>query len=417
VTNLIQSGQFNSTIAKEVGSSETAIRRFRKRHPELVPTAENFQGSTTVGEDEAEASTPLSRSPITLDDPDKMLRDRGLDPDEWFIDRTRGIELNEWGNPDNLNYQAKFKAVRKVPETLLQPVRTNGWTPPNLHPNPFAVARDNAELIVVCGDQQAPFHDHKLHALFCDWLSFNAPERGVILGDLLDFPDISRHPSDPDNNARVMECLQAGYEIIRDYVAASPLTKWQFIRGNHDQRLRQYVIDKSPLLYGLHRVLTDEESDKEFAHSLAWLMRFDELGVEFVDTNGTYEDAQITLSKNLAVRHGWVVRQGSGASALKTLEQTHHSIIVGHTHRQSVVYHTTHDVYHDPTTLVAVEVGCLCQMDNKPDSQGRRFPSYGVYPDWQQGFAVVHLHDDGKFHVSLANYVNSTLLWADQRYQ
>jgi predicted phosphodiesterase len=417
VTNLIQSGETNSTVARVVSTSEAAIRRFRQRHPDIVPTSGNDQGSVRIEDDKAEGSTSVSFDPITLDNPDKMLRDRGLDPDEWFIDRTKGIQLNEWGDPGNLKYQAKFTAVRKTPENLLRPVRSEGWTPPNLHPNPFASQYSEAELIVVCGDQQAPFHDKHLHALFVDWLSYNAPERGIILGDLLDFPDISRHPSDPDNNAAVQECLQAGYEILRDYVAASPLTKWQFIRGNHDQRLRQYVIDKSPLLYNLHRVITDEEKDKEFAHSLAWLLRFDELGIEFVNTNGSYEDASIILSKNLAVRHGWVVRQGSGASALKTLEQTHHSIIVGHTHRQSVVYHTTHDVRHDATTLVAVEAGCLCQLDNKPDDKGRRFPSYGVYPDWQSGFAVVHMHENGKFHVSLANYVNKTLLWNDQIYQ
>ncbi len=433
ITRLIKNGETNATIANKIfeefaiHTTEGSIRRFRKRHKFQIPGGE--KAYTRVHGDQAEGLTSpqqfvrkMNDEPV-LDDPDSMLADRGLDPEDWYVD---AITVNEWDGPQKdgtvvTYYQSKFTAKKKRPDLGLTPVRSDGWKPKIVPNSALQITQFKLpiepEQIVVVGDQQAPFYDKNLHRLFLEWLEWNQPSRGIVLGDLIDFPDISRHPSDPDNVASVQECLQSGYEILRDYVAASPNTKWQFIRGNHDQRLRQYIIDKSPYIYDLHRATTDVDAEKEYAHNLAWLMRFDELGIELVNTNGTYEDAQIVLSKNLAVRHGWVVRQGSGVSALKTLEQTHHSIIVGHTHRQSIVYHTTHDVDHTPTTLVAVEAGCMCQINNQIDDSGKRFPSYGVYPDWQQGWAIINLHQDGKFYVSLANYVNETLLYENQRYE
>ncbi len=420
ILDLIRAGEFNTTIAASVSQEyglnvkEHAIRRFRKRH-QINP---NNQSTLTIKNDTAQFSEPIvgyhrqsDEAPV-LDDPDQMLRARNLDPAQWYIDN---VTVNEWDGPSQSGitryYQARFTAKKKSAGLL--PVRSEGWRPLK---KPIHYSQ-TPELVVICGDQQAPFHDLGLHDAFLQWLRVNQPVRGVVLGDLVDFPDVSRHPADPDNVATVSECLQSGYEILRDYVAASPATEWQMLYGNHDIRVLRYIIDKSPLIQGLSRVKSQEHPEPEAVHTLTHLMRLDELGVELVQTNGAYEDAQITLSDKLAVRHGWHVRQGSGASALKTLTQTHYSIVVGHTHRQSIVYHTIHDINRQPTTLVAAEAGCMCRLDGRIDASGRRFPSYAVLPDWQNGFMTARIYADGKFHLTPAIYVNSTLLWENQRYQ
>lgn len=421
ITRLITAGETNASIARQVSrgwgieTSRDSIRRFRQRHSLNLPGTE--PAYTKIHGDEAECLC----SPTTeaKSDPDRMLGQRGLDSKEWYID---SITVNEWeglqkgGANKTTLYQTKFTAKRKKPFNGLMPPRSDGWQPITMPPT---LAFDEPQLVAVCGDQHAPYHDENLHRLYCKFLSELKPARGVVLGDLGDFPDISRHPADPENHCKAQESLQASYNILADYKYASPQTTWDYLIGNHDERIRQYMIKNAPLLYPFHQVDTPDGRGAEI-HSMAYLMRLDELGVRLVDPQGTYEYAQVDLSSNLAVRHGWVVRQGSGTSALKTLEQTGYSVIVGHTHRQSCVYHTMQEIDGTPRQTLAVETGCMCRMDKrsgKHQQPGERFPNYMVHPDWQQGFATATIFPDGKFKVDLGTYVNGVLLWRDRRYE
>lgn len=399
-------------------TTDDSIRRFRKRHDLNIPGTE--PAYTRINGDLAEClSNPTTDAKTDLD---RMLRERGLDPAEWYVD---GVTVNEWeglqkgGHNKTKLYQTKFQAKRKRPYEGLMPVRSDGWMSPIAKGWGKRTSVGEPELVVICGDQQAPYQDTNLHRLFLDWLAENKPSRGVVLGDLGDYPDISRHPADPENMAFAQECAQESYNILRDYAHASPYTGWDYLIGNHDERIRQYLVKNAPLLYGLKTVDTDQ-SVGEAIHSMRHVLRLDELGVNLVEPHGTYEWAQVELSSNLAVRHGWVVRQGSGASALKTLEATGYSIIIGHTHRQSAVYHSEREIDGSLRTTVAVEAGCMCRIDKRGefDSKGRRFPNYGSgHADWQQGFCAARIYPDGKFSISLASYVNGVLLWGDQRYE
>jgi hypothetical protein len=424
VRKLIRQGETNASIVRTladpyhyeptamgISASEASIRRFRKRHGLQIPGVD--KAYTRINGDEAEAQCAPSLRPV-LDDPDKMLRDRGLDPEEWYVD---AITVNEWDGPRAggntvTYYQAKFTAKRKRPELAIVPARVDGWVRKPL----LAISvPQRSKLVVIVGDQQAPFHDEGLHAAFCEWLAWNKPVEGIELGDLIDLPTLSRFAKDPENIAAVNECIQSGHDILRDYLEASPFTEWSYTPGNHDTRLRDFLLAHAIDIYGLKRADSLNEAGAN-VHDLTHLMRLDELNVRYVDPNGDYEDAQVELSPHLAVRHGWVVRKGSGVSALQTLEQTGYSIVVGHTHRQSIIHHTKHDIYRNPSTLLGAEAGCMCRIDNKLDLSSRRFPSYTVLPDWQNGFCTATIYPDGKFHLDLATYVNETLFWRDQRY-
>lgn len=412
----IQAGDTNATIARRHDTSPSAVRRFRKRHGLQVPGVE--RAYTHVDGDKAEAQTPVEQGPPILDDPDKMLRDRGLNPEDWYID---AITVNEWDGPQGggskiTYYQAKFTAKRKRPEIQIVAPRTDGWK--RLVRPIRTGAKSERQLIVVIGDQQAPFHDRDLHRLFVEWLSANQPDRGISLGDSVDFPDISRHQLDPENTATVNECLQSGYDMFRDYVDASHVTAWQKLYGNHDERLRNLILDKpkNNALYGIKRPDTAEAKGEEVLE-LSHLMRLDELAIELVLPHGKYDLGQIKLGEKLAVRHGWLARKGSGASALATLEHLGYSVIVGHTHRQSVVHETKHEIDGKLRTITGVETGCMCRVDQTPDDDdGRIWPNYTPAPDWQQGFATVEIWNDGYFNIDTAKYVNGALMWRDQRY-
>jgi hypothetical protein len=401
--------------------SESSIRRFRKRHrinPDGTQSA-----YTRINDDKAEATTEpqavqdeddLKR---ILTDPDTMLRQRGLDPEDWVITH---LTPNMWDGPVKggrkiTYYQTKFTCVRKrPPELQVMAPRTDGWKAPQ---RTRWLRSDSPKLIVVVGDQQAPFHDRQLHRLFCSWLRKNKPQEGISLGDSVDFPDISRHQLDPENTATVNECLQSGYDLFRGYVDASSDTWWRKLYGNHDERIRNLLLDKpkNQPLYGIKRPDTPERKGEDLL-ALSHAMCLDELGVDVVMPSGGYELGQIRVTEKLAVRHGWLARKGSGASALATLEHLGYSVIVGHTHRQAVVHETKHEIDGKLRTITGVEAGCMCRVDQTPDEDGRIWPNYTAAPDWQQGFATVEVWPDGYFNIDTAKYVNGALMWRDQRY-
>ncbi len=345
-----------------------------------------------------------------------MLEQRGLNPEQWYID---SVTANQWDGPGAENkvtyYQTKFTAKRKVPMGLVRPARVDGWRPLRVYALDDPAKISQPRKVVIVGDQQAPFHDTNLHRLFVQWLEKNQPDEGVTLGDTLDFPDISRHPFDPDANATVNECIQAGYELLADYVAASPGTEWIKLVGNHDARLRDFVLKQARELYAIRRATPKGNEPEEGVLTLEHLLRLDELGIKLVDPHGGYEQGQYNLSSKLAVRHGWLAKPKSGATAVASLDHLGYSILVGHTHRQSLVHKTTHDIDGTPSTLAAAETGCMCVVQ-RTERNGRFWPNYSVSPDWQQGFACATIWDDGKFRIDLATYVNGVLLYQDQRY-
>lgn len=435
VTRWVQGGETNASIVRKIDdiwdltTSESSIKRFRARHGLKVPGQTG--GYTKIADNTAEAAT----DPIVVDesldvkailtDPDTMLRQRGLDPEDWVIthmtpnmwDGPNSASAREAGGPAKITYyQTKFSCQHKrPPELQIMAPRTDGWRPPA--PSTTGQQMIDGGLVVVVGDQQAPFQDNKLHELFLNWLSRNTPERAISLGDSVDFPDISRHQLDPENTATVNECLQAGYDLFRDYVEASPETWWTKMIGNHDERIRNLLLDKpkNNALYGIKRPDTEYEIGEDIL-GLEHAMRLDELGITVIDPKGKYDLAQVNITDKLAVRHGWIARKGSGASALGSLEHLGYSIIVGHTHRQAQVHHTKHEMSGALRTITGVEAGCMCRVDQTPGDDGRIWPNFTVTPDWQQGFATVQVWDDGSFSIDLAKYVNGKLYWRDQRY-
>lgn len=428
ITKLITEGETNASVVRELdrnfklATSDKSIRRFRLRHELQVPgqTAEFLKET----EDGIEGATPLAVSEKgILTDPDTMLRERGFDPEDFVITHVGPNEYQgpnskaavEAGGPTKITYtQTKFSAKRKIaPELQIFAPRTDGWIAPPKVP----IDKNQPYLVVVVGDQQAPFHDRTLHRLFSQWLREVKPSEGVSLGDSVDFPDISRHPKDPENNAFVNECLQEGYNVFRSYVDASPDTHWTKLIGNHDERIRNILLNnhQTAPLHGIKRPDTPE-AEGEALLSLSHAMRLDELGINVIDPHGKYDLAQHVLTPKLAVRHGWLTRKGSGASALGSLEHLGHSIIVGHTHRQAVVHHTKHEIDGQLRTLTGVEAGCMCRVSQVPDEQGRIWPNYAVSPDWQQGFCTVEIWPDGFFNIDTAKYVNGSLMWRDRRY-
>ncbi len=399
----------NTEIALElqakhnVPTSESSVRRAKRRWakvdgPEIHVEYDNEGGATVSG------SPPIGES--FQGTPEEFAEQNGFDMDEWYVDSAKASQWEQSpGVP--VNYLSVVLKRKRSPFQLI-PARADGprRIKGNQSPSKELGELGNTRLVVFVGDQQAPFHDKRLNGLFCDWLEYNQPDQGILIGDTVDYPDVSRHRKTPEVMASLNECTQAGYDLLYGYVESSPDTDWTKLVGNHDWRLHNFIVDQAPELHDIRRASNGEKNPPIL--SVDYLLRLDELGIEYVEPPyGNWELGQVNVTKHLAARHGWIAKKGSGVTALATLEHLGYSVVVGHTHRQSKVYKTTYDIEDKPTTLTAVEAGCMCRTDL----------GYAVKPDWQQGFATATLHPDGKFNLDLATYVNGVLVWRDQRYE
>lgn len=390
------------------GTSERSIRRAKKRFgiDDTKRVEKPAPAGARISGDKAEIT---GKPTVKLNTKEDLMRERGLDPEEWEV---ISMTINEWDGPIKGGgkqplKQLKIHLRRKVSVELAIPARVDG---PKFKPSKSKSSYRGAvtRKVVFVGDQQAPYFNEELHSAFLDFLLDYQPDEGVLIGDTIDLPDISRHPANPEKDCTTQECIDSGYLILRNYREAHEPTAWKKLAGNHDERLRRIQIDKVERVYGTRRAQVPGEEPELPALDVGHLLRLDELGIDYIRPDGDYEHTQINLSAHLAARHGWIARKGSGASALATLEHLGFSVVVGHTHRQSLVHKTRHDINGSISTLAACETGCMCQVEGGL--------GYTVTPDWQNGFATAEIWPDGTFKLDLATYVSGVLYHRDKRY-
>lgn len=394
----------------DIESSETSVRRAIERHELTRPEKNEQQAKPEPSGVRIENDSAVITSDLTeeqLGDAEGMIKDRGLDPEDWILER---VIVNEWeGFYKNKANEAEKVTLRQFKLFLKKKLALILVSPAVHVPEVIRVPHGKtsaapSSLVVIVGDEQEPYSDPKLKALFVEWLDENKPEQGIHLGDLMDFPTISRHKDNPEWSASVQDCINAGYSTLRSYVDASTSTKWKLMVGNHDERIRNELLLRAERMYGI-RPADINGQEQEESLSLKRLLHLDTLGIDFIDPQGEYAQASVKLSDYLQVRHGWLT--GSNA-AQASLQRLGHSIIVGHTHKQRVHYKTIYDIDGKRRILHAVEAGTMCNP--------HKGIGYAVDPDWQQGFATATIWPDGSFNIELATYSNGVLKWRDQRY-
>lgn len=260
------------------------------------------------------------------------------------------------------------------------------------------------KLYVILPDQQVPYHDKFLHELVLRWLETNQPHGKIYSGDLVDLPGVSRYDwnpeMDPDPIRSTSRAVTETIKVLQEYSQAGGVGDDWLIEGNHELRLFKYLVSRAPELFYL------QEENGEQTLDLYRLLGLQKLGINLVP--GRWPQGKHWISPKLAVIHGRYARQGSGVTARATLKALGHSVIMGHSHRQSMIYETQHP-YGGPETRVAVEAGTLAMLEGGL--------GYSPEPDWQQGFCTARIFGDGTFHISLATYTKGALFWEGQVYR
>ena len=229
--------------------------------------------------------------------------------------------------------------------------------------------------MVVIGDLHIPHHDRLLLLLFKKFLKYFKPDILVINGDLLDCFEISRFDKVPKEGQSLQEECDMAYDILKEFRDILPDAQIDYIEGNHDWRLKQYLIKKAPELYGLRGL------------SIPSLLRLKELKINWVETQEGSSQWIDTFKQygKLYVGHWNKVNKHSAMTAKNLVEDKGVSLIQNHVHRGGMFCKRVID----GTQLVGIENFCMCSLQ----------PSYTNNVNWQQGWTVVYLKDKShRFH-------------------
>lgn len=248
-------------------------------------------------------------------------------------------------------------------------------------------------MVVVANDFHVPWHDEHAVALLQLFLRKEKPEWLILNGDFTDFWEISRFDLTPRTGKALIEEIRIGKEILKSLRSTLPRARITWIEGNHEFRLRKYLIKQAPELYGLRGLSVPE------------LFGLDRLNIEYLPCHplaSRFTDNFIKVG-NLYVGHWDKVSVHGGYAAKNLVETKGVSILQGHTHRFGAHARTTVD----GRVLLGIENFCLC----------RREASYVANPNWQLGFSVVYVNTkSGETHWYPAFITNSGFLWKGREY-
>lgn len=264
-------------------------------------------------------------------------------------------------------------------------------TPPKAAP-----ARGVFKLSLKCADTQigfrniggemSPFHDISAMSLFADIVRREQPDSVVILGDFLDLPSQGRFAQEASFANTTQAAIDAGHEFLATLRAAAPVAQIVLIEGNHDKRLQAFVEANACAAFGLRRANMPESWP---VMSLPWLLRLDELGIEYKDAYPAAVSWDNATTRNI---HGTKANSKGSTTAQYVHELPHINTWSGHSHRAEVTYHTVLGPGGAPLRTYAANPGCLCRVDGAVPSvngaigaDGRPVP---VVEDWQQGFGA-----------------------------
>lgn len=214
--------------------------------------------------------------------------------------------------------------------------------------------------VFVLSDIHVPHHNQKLWRTMVKCVNGAKNATCVILGDLMDFGQISRFGKDPGYPMNVGEELDLAAKMLKQIKC--PLI---FMEGNHCARLKKAVGMHAPEMVGVRGLSVYSQL------VMRGLTGMREV-VESLTNEGLF-----LANKQLLLMHG------DKAYPMAPLNQARKmltdfptvSLLVGHSHNAATAYHTSMG-----KTRVAAVNPCF---QNKA--------GYKPHASWQQGFSVVTL--------------------------
>lgn len=164
--------------------------------------------------------------------------------------------------------------------------------------------------MVICPDTHRPYHDKRAWALFLKVAKDVKPTHLISIGDFADFYKVSSHSKDPSRLLSFDDEL-ADVNVGLDQLDALGATNKIFVEGNHEDRLRRYLQDKAPELYGVVGADT--------------LFKLRTRGWKYVPYKSDVRVGKLYITHDVGTAGRY--------AAHRALDVYQHSVITGHTHR------------------------------------------------------------------------------------
>jgi UDP-2,3-diacylglucosamine pyrophosphatase LpxH len=266
-----------------------------------------------------------------------------------------------------LDYAAKYGDNR-----ALKRFKINGETLNRYRRVSFDQIPNSATSIII-PDLHCPYHDMPAIRLMMKIVNdqqFNY-DKTILLGDVVDFYGVSRFDKDPNRKDDIQFEADEAFDLLSTMKRGLPETEWHYLKGNHEARLKKFLMSNARALSNLRALKVDN------------LLRLNELDIKYIEKSWNYYDT-------VMIKHGNKVGKYSGYSAHAEMLRHMSLGISAHTHRLAIVNYTA-----DGIDIQWVECGHLCDVMKADYMED--------YPNWQQGFCF--MHRDGKaFSFDLVRY-------------
>ena len=213
---------------------------------------------------------------------------------------------------------------------------------------------------LILHDLHAPFHDHRAWRLVLKVARDLKPRLLIVNGDFLDCFAVSSHSKDLKRAQNLKWEVAEGQRLL-DQLDTLGADDKVFVAGNHCDRLRRYLEDKAPQLFGLV--------------DIPGLLGLRERGWHFVPYKSHTKRGKLHITHDV----GYAGRY----AAFRALDTYQHSVITGHTHRFQYI------VEGNATgeQKLSASFGWLGDA-NQVDYMHRA----KVLKDWALGFGIGYLH-------------------------
>lgn len=236
-----------------------------------------------------------------------------------------------------------------------------------------------------------PFHDEKAMRIFSRVCHKMQPEKIQILGDFLDLASQGRFAQEASFAQTTQAALNAGHQFLAQLRAVCPDAEIIVIEGNHDKRMQNFIETNAVAAFGLKRAGLPESWP---VMSLPYLLRLDELNIQYVDAYPAATDWDNDTTRNI---HGTKANSKGSTTAQYVHELPHLNTWAGHTHRVEVTYRSVTGARGEAVESYSANPGCLCRVDGAVPSVNGAIGADGyaakVVENWQQGLGLAYYNE------------------------
>lgn len=236
-----------------------------------------------------------------------------------------------------------------------------------------------------------PFHDDAAMDVFVQVCRHHQPDKVQILGDFLDLASQGRFAQEAAFAQTTQHAVNAGHAFLAKLRAACPDAEIVVIEGNHDKRMQNFIETNAIAAFGLKRAGLPESWP---VMSLPYLLRMDELNIQYVDAYPAATDWDNDTTRNI---HGTKANSRGSTTAQYVTELPHLNTWAGHTHRVEVTYRSVTGARGHAVESYSANPGCLCRVDGAVPSVNGAIGADGnaahVVENWQQGIGFAYYKD------------------------